>query len=245
MKTNTIIHGDCLTVMRDMPDACIKIAVTSPPYNIGVNRGKLRMGNEPKSPPLLKNGYQGYDDARTEDEYVMWQRDIIMEIMRILSNDGALFYNHKWIQTGGKFLDRHSIIKDFPVRCIVIWDRACSPIMNTVTFAPSYEVIYVIANPDFRLLRKGINSVWRFGYARNNDHPAPFPVELPLRCIDACIARNDKDAIVLDPFMGSGSTAVAADRHGIQWVGIEQSEEYVRMARGRMDQEQQQAKLAI
>lgn len=244
MKSNTIIHGDCLEVMRTLPDASFKLAVTSPPYNVKPPE-QNSVNSLWKSSVLMNGGYDGYNDTMSNDEYSQWQRDVISETLRVLRNDGALFYNHKWIQKGGVFYDRREITDQFPVRCIVIWDRGSNHVMNRTMFAPSYEVIYVIAKPDFRLLRGGITSVWRFNFAKNNPHPAPFPIELPLRCIDSCIERNDEDAVVIDPFMGSGTTAIAAMRHGIRWVGIEQSAEYVRMANERIVREQSQLKFEI
>ena len=62
-----------------------------------------------------------------------------------------------------------------------------------------------------------------------SDHPAPFPVALPQRCIDSTDAK-----VILDPFMGSGTTAIAAIRAGREWIGIEQSAKYVAMAEERI-----------
>ena len=71
-----------------------------------------------------------------------------------------------------------------------------------------------------------------------NPHPAPFPVELASKCI-----RAAKEGIVLDPFMGSGTTAVAAEMAGLDWIGIEQSAKYVKMAEDRIAKIKKQARL--
>ena len=71
--------------------------------------------------------------------------------------------------------------------------------------------------------------IWKINQSFNNEHPAPFPVELPKRCIEATNAR-----IVLDPFMGSGTTAVAAKMLGVKWIGIEISKKYCDMANKRL-----------
>ena len=97
---------------------------------------------------------------------------------------------------------------------------------------PNYEVIYLIAKPEFRLAPKAnaCGSVWNIKQEHNNPHPAPFPVELVERCI-----RSVGEGIVLDPFIGSGTTAIAAETVGVSWLGIEKSPHYVRMAEERIN----------
>ena len=94
-------------------------------------------------------------------------------------------------------------------------------------------MIYLIAKPGFRLAPKagGIGDVWRIQQDRGNPHPASFPVELARRAIAATTAE-----IVLDPFIGSGTTAVAALMEGRQYVGIDLSEEYCQFARQRVSE---------
>ena len=75
-----------------------------------------------------------------------------------------------------------------------------------------------------------MGDVWRIPQERGNEHPAPFPVELATRCIDAVGGGP-----ILDPFMGSGTTAVAAEQRGFPWVGIELSESYCDMAKNRLN----------
>ena len=110
-------------------------------------------------------------------------------------------------------------------------------------FLPTYEVIYMIAKPDFKLLPKAnaLGDVWSIPQARGNPHPAPFPVEIPLRCIQSCLMPGE--AVVLDPFMGSGTTAIAAIRAGVAWVGFEKSQEYCDLAQMRVYQETAQLNL--
>ena len=88
-----------------------------------------------------------------------------------------------------------------------------------------------MANPKFRLAPKagGIGDVWRIRQDRGNPHPASFPVELARRAIAATTAE-----VVLDPFIGSGTTAIAALMEGRQYVGIDLSDEYCHLARERI-----------
>ena len=81
------------------------------------------------------------------DEYAEWQRACISEMMRIISDDGALFYNHKWRVQGGLIQDRQDIVESFPVRQIIIWKRKGGINFNPGYFLPTYEVIYLIAKP--------------------------------------------------------------------------------------------------
>lgn len=176
-------------------------------------------------------GYDTYGDALPPAEYAAWQRDCLEAMMRVLSEDGAIFYNHKWRVQGGRMQDRHDIVAGFPVRQVIIWQRNGGINFNRGYFLPTYEVIYLIAKPKFKLRRGAsrIGDVWKIPQEADNPHPAPFPVELAARCIASTDART-----VLDPFMGSGTTAVAAAMHGRDWLGIDVSKEYCRMARLRV-----------
>ncbi len=153
-------------------------------------------------------------------------------MVRILSNDGAIFYNHKWRVQRGLLQDRSDIVEGFPVRQILIWERAGGINFNPGYFLPNYEVVYLIAKPDFKLAPKAnaLGCVWRIKQESNNPHPAPFPVELAARCIEAV-----GDGLVLDPFMGSGTTAIAAENVGLNWIGIEKSPAYTAMANDRIN----------
>ena len=179
----------------------------------------------------LIQGYDTHDDALPAGEYAAWQRDCLEAMMRVLSEDGAIFYNHKWRVQKGRIQDRHEIVGGFPVRQVIIWQRAGGINFNRGYFLPTYEVIYLIAKPKFRL-REGasrLGDVWKIPQESGNPHPAPFPVELAARCIASTDAR-----VVLDPFMGSGTTAVAAMMHGRDWLGIDISRDYRRMAESRI-----------
>lgn len=72
----------------------------------------------------LLNGYHTTDDAMPHEEYVKWQRECLTAMMRLLRPDGAIFYNHKWRVQKGMLQDRHDIVDGFPVRQIIIWQRA-------------------------------------------------------------------------------------------------------------------------
>ena len=231
---NKVHCGDCLTLMDKMPDGSVDLIVTSPPYNL-----RNSTGNGMKYPSFgcmwesakLIDGYESGDDAMPYGEYAQWQRRCLDSMMRLLREDGAIFYNHKWRVQDGLLQDRSEIVKGFPVRQIIIWHRNGGLNFNDGYFLPSYECLFLICKPKFKLApgANAIGDVWRISQETNNPHPAPFPVELAKRCIESTRAE-----LVLDPFMGSGTTAVAAELCGRGWIGMEISQEYCKMANERI-----------
>ncbi|MGC9129065.1 MAG: DNA-methyltransferase, partial [Acidithiobacillus sp.] len=174
-----------------------------------------------------------HGDCLPHDVYVQWQRDCLSEMLRVIKDDGAIFYNHKWRVQGGLLQDRNDIVHGFPVRQIIIWKRKGGINFNPGYFLPTYEVIYMIAKPKFRLAEKAnsYGDVWEFSQEFKNPHPAPFPVDLIERIISSTNA-----SIVLDPFMGSGTTAVAARNKGRDYIGIDISPEYCELAKRRLEE---------
>lgn len=221
--------------MRQMPDSCLQLVVTSPPYNLKNSTGngmKDGRGGKWKNAALI-NGYSHHDDNMPYEQYVQWQRDCLTEMMRLLTPDGAIFYNHKWRVQDGLLQDRHEIVQGFPVRQIIIWRRKGGINFNPGYFLPTYEVIYLIAKRQFKLADKAnvYGDVWEIPQELKNEHPAPFPLELASRCVSSTHAQ-----VVLDPFMGSGTTALAAQMHGRTFIGIDLSPDYCDLARRRVEQ---------
>ncbi len=231
---NKIICGDSIEVMRGIPDKSIDLVVTSPPYNLKNSTGngmKDGRGGKWKN-AVLVNGYANYDDNLPHEIYVAWQRESLAEMFRIIKNDGAIFYNHKWRVQAGLLQDRNDIVSGLPVRQIIIWRRKGGINFNPGYFLPTYEVIYLIAKPNFRLSEKANanGDVWEFKQEMKNEHPAPFPVPLIDRIISSTHAK-----LILDPFMGSGTTAITAMGNDREFIGIDISPEYCDMARKRIE----------
>jgi modification methylase len=103
LEFNKIILGDCLEVMRGLPSESIDLIVTSPPYNLKNSTGngmKDSRGGKWKNAELV-NGYTHHNDCMPHEEYVKWQRECLKEMFRLIPDDGAIFYNHKWrVQDG-------------------------------------------------------------------------------------------------------------------------------------------------
>ncbi len=239
---NKIICGDAIEVMRQIPDGGVNLVITSPPYNLKNSTGNgMKDGRGGKwANAALQKGYANYDDCMPHEEYVKWQRESLKEMMRIISDTGAIFYNHKWRVQDGLLQDRQDIVSGFPVRQIIIWKRKGGLNFNLGYFLPTYEVIYVIAKPKFKLAPKANahGDVWEFTQEMKNEHPAAFPVALINRIISSTNAK-----IILDPFMGSGTTAISAINFKRNYIGIDISPEYCGMARERIKHHQSQAKL--
>lgn len=230
---NKIICGDILESIKDIPSESIDLVITSPPYNLKNSTGNgMKDGRGGKwSNASLMNGYADHNDCMPHDEYVMWQRRCLTEMYRVIKDNGAIFYNHKWRVQGGLLQDRQDIVSGFPVRQIIIWRRAGGINFNSGYFLPTYEVIYLIAKNGFKLAPKAsaFGDIWEFSQEMKNLHPAPFPIALIDQIVKSTTAR-----IILDPFMGSGTTAIAAKKNGRDYVGIELSPQYVEMAKSRI-----------
>ncbi|MBR1419215.1 MAG: hypothetical protein IJ576_09650 [Synergistaceae bacterium] len=232
---NSIIHGDCLEVMKKLPDKCVDLVITSPPYNLLNSTGNglkknTRCGKWKNA--AIKDGYKNYDDNMPYDEYVKWQKACLAELYRLIKDGGAIFYNNKNRVQGGLLQDRGEIVRGLPLRQVIIWKRSGAINFNSGYFLPTTEQIYMICDKNFKLI-KGANKytdVWEITQELKNPHPAPFPEALIDRILSSAGGQ-----IVLDPFAGSGTTGVSARKFNRDFILIEKSEEYCRMAKARLD----------
>ena len=236
--TDKIIQGDALEIMKQIPDESIELIITSPPYNIhntdGGGMSSIGTKNSKWENAALADGYQDHEDNMPHDEYVEWQRNCLREMLRIIPENGAIFYNHKWRVQNGLLQNRDDIVSGFPVRQVIIWHRNGGINFNKGYFLPTYEIIYLICKPEFTLAKKANahGDVWNISQELNNVHPAPFPIEIPARIIGSTTAHT-----VLDPFMGSGTTALAAKTLQRNFIGIEISKQYIDMAKKRINKD--------
>lgn len=253
---NKIHHGNCIDLLKELPDECIDVVVTSPPYNLRNSLStELNKENRSKQPKienkkqkensnewanklkLLNEGYDNYNDCLPHDVYVKQQRELLTQLMRLIKKDGAIFYNHKWRVLDGILQTRSDIVQGFPVRQIIIWDRFTGITRTNRFFMPVYEVVYLITKEDFKLISdEAINytDIWRLSIDGQNPHPAPFPTSFVHKCISSCVAKGSKK-IILDPYMGSGTTAVVAESYGCRYIGMDVSEKYIEMANKRIE----------
>lgn len=234
-----IDHLHCVedkVLLAGFPSETVDLIVTSPPYNLrnstgGGFSGTLNNKGMWKSAQMA-HGYDEYTDDLPEGQYVAWQRDVLTEMMRVLKDNGAIFYNHKWRVQGGLWQrTADDITQGFPVRQIIIWQRAGGMNFNNGYFVPTYEVIYLIAKANFRLKpgANGYGDVWKIPQETGTPHPAPMPYELARRCIDSCDAQ-----LVVDPYCGWGTTALAAANLKRHYIGGDKSRKYIELARERL-----------
>lgn len=239
----TLYHGDCMDVLPSLP--AFDLVFTSPPYNLGASPwphlGNWKQGDSAGGKSKWRNGsdgsggvtYESHEDTMPWNEYVAWQHACLTMLWNGLTDTGAIFYNHKPRVIGGKLWTPLDLNPGLPLRQIVVWARAGGMNYNPTAYVPTHEWIMVLAREGFRLKSKGasgIGDVWRVAQGPSL-HPAPFPVELPARAIE-----TTGPGTVLDPFVGSGSTLVAAKAAGVRAIGIEKSEAYCELAVTRLAQ---------
>jgi site-specific DNA-methyltransferase (adenine-specific) len=257
---NDIVTGDVLAYLRRFPAGSVPMFLFSPPYNLnrradgrltaecypagGVTRMQLGHYKDTASyrqrsgAGKWKDGtaYDLHDDAMPWAEYRDWQSEILVECWRALAADGAIYYQHKPRVQDGLVITPLAYVPGLPIRQIVIWARAGGVNMATTHYMPTHEWIVIIAKPDFRLRDKGASGagdVWYIPQESGTWHPAPFPLKLATTALETV-----RPAFVVDPFMGSGTVAVAAKLLGIEYSGNDLSPEYVTKARQRVAETQ-------
>lgn len=221
----TLYHGDCMDVLPQLSG--VDLVFTSPPYNLGHMTGGLAN---------LAGGYRSYDDTRAAMEYEEWQKEVLAACWGTLSDEGAIFYNHKPIIRDGAATLPTQYNPGLPLRQIVIWYRKMGVNWAPSHFLPVHEWILVLAKEGWKLRDKSAShasDVWAIRPDMEaREHPAPFPLALPSTAINATAAR-----VVMDPFAGSGTTLLAARNLGRKAIGIEMDERYCEIAVKRLEQQ--------
>lgn len=281
IETNKIINGDCVEVMKTLPEGSVDLVVTSPPYNADIK-------------------YDVYDDGLSMDEYWKFTIDWLSQVFRVLKDDGRvainvpiemnvqerggriLFNAEFWMkmkEVGFQFFGMVDLTEDSPHRVRQTawgsWMSASSPYI----YNPK-ECVILAYKKDKKKLTKGesqwmgetiqieqedgtfksklvyededkkefMNLVfgrWEYFADTKSLTKATFSMDIPTKAIKILTYKND---IVLDPFMGSGTTAVAAETLGRRWLGIELSPNYTEISRKRVNdfiEEKKQLKLDI
>ena len=234
--------------MGNILDGSVHLMVTSPPYNVS----------------------KEYDKDLTMEEYAELLRDVFTETYRVLIPGGRVCINIANVGRKPYIPYHSLIITlmleiGFLMRGEIIWDKNASAGTSTAwgswksasnpTLRDVHEYILVFSKEKFKRIRKGrentitrdeflesTKSIWRFPAesAKRVDHPAPFPVELPYRCIQLF---TFKEEVVLDPFCGVGSTCVAAIKANRHFIGLDNYPEYVEKAIKRIEQQLCQEKI--
>lgn len=228
-----IILGDVLEILKKIDDNFVDLGVTSPPYN----KGEKHKGW------LVKNvKYNIANDNIPEEVYQEQQIQVLNEIYRVTKPGGSFFYNHKTRWTRGKMLHPFEWLQKtkWTIRQEIIWDRMIAANIRGWRFWQIDERIYWLYKPidgnkigkELKSKHALLTSIWRFPPERKNGHPAPFPLVLPARIIHSIL--DDKKGVILDPYVGSGTTCLAAKLLGSNYIGIDVSKEYVKDAENRL-----------
>jgi site-specific DNA-methyltransferase (adenine-specific) len=267
LETNKIIQGNCVDVMANLPESCVDLIVTSPPYNVGID-------------------YDSYDDRQSMEDYWQFTKNWLSESYRILKDDGRIAVNIPYevnVQDrGGRILfmsEFYQIMKNLGFKFFGLVDLdENSPHRSKTTawgswMSPSAPYIYnpkecvilgykknhikkikgepqwkgelvdleqedgtikqkmMYQDEDKKEFMSLVYGQWEYFADTKQQTKATFSMDIPLKAIKILTYRND---IVLDPFTGSGTSLVAAEVTGRRWLGIELSENYVKVAKDRV-----------
>lgn len=248
---NQLITGDCLAVMREWPDACIDHCIVDPPFNIGSGsgrKGKSGLGWAFSSHVTMAEEW----DAFTKEEFYAFNEAWLREVCRVVKPNGNILVfgtYHNIYQLG-------YILQDVLERRIlnsVIWSKPnAQPNITARMLTESTEQIIWAVNGtpakatgwtfNYWLAKemnggKQMRNIWEFPVTAKREraegkHPSQKPLALVERTVQ--LATNPGD-LVLDPFAGAGTLALAARKHGRDWILIENVPEYAEIARRRLE----------
>lgn len=238
---------DCLERLKSIKRNTVDIVITSPPYNLNI-------------------GYDVYSDSKPLVSYTRFMSNVMYEIYRVTKAGGRICINVppdignlkdnskvpldsiycNILETVG-FKYRTKIVwNKNTITARTAWGSFCSP--SNPNILPPFEYILVFykdtpkkdGDKDLIDITKEefipwTNGLWNIApeSAKKIGHPAPYPIELCDRLIKLFSYKND---VVLDPFMGSGTSGVSALKNGRNFIGIELSEEYVKLSQKRIEE---------
>lgn len=212
----TIYHGDCAEVLPLIASA--RLVVTDPPYSFGLASSNQE-GKAGGWGDLMNNAH--------------WYASWLTEARRITQGQqGAAWVFNSW--RSFPTLARAAYTARWPIESLLVWDKQWIGPGGSRGLRPSYELVALFAHEAFAIKDRGLPDIWpvQWASARPNGHPAEKPVSLLRRII-----RESGDGVVLDPFLGSGSTLKAAKVEGHRAIGIEIEERYCEIAAKRCAQE--------
>jgi site-specific DNA-methyltransferase (adenine-specific) len=231
---NKIICGDCLEVMKGIPDNCVDCIITSPPYNKHSANRKCGKNDSWQRANII---YGDFKDDLPEKKYQEQQKKLIREMVRVLKKNGSIFYNHKVRIVKHRAIIPTEWLSEFNIRQVLIWDRTNTPQFSPIRWLPTTEYIYWISKgqvqPKFYKRSKHQHEIIKIPPKPMKEHPAPFPEELVKTLM---LNTTDENDIVLDPYIGSGTTAVVCQNLHRNFIGIEISPEYCKIAEQRLRQ---------
>lgn len=246
MSSTALFNEDCLVLMDELIRRNIRIdtIITSPPYNMnlrimdGKYVSRCRNKNHKKE---FSTKYDSYNDDLPMEDYYLFQRNFIDKALQLAP---LMFYNIQPL-TGNKVAlfkligHYNKVIKE-----IIIWDKVTAqPAMAQRMLNSQFELIlvfdkYKACNRQFdyaNFNRGEETNIWSIKRERNPYHKATFPTELVRRIIKNFTKEND---LIMDPFMGSGTTGVVCKELNRNFIGIELDKKYFEIAKERINAKQ-------
>lgn len=233
VELNQIITGETYEVLSSLDNDIFHLGITSPPYNKMGARGGL----------VKAVKYDQADDCLPESEYQHRQILVLDELFRVIKPGGSLFYNHRTRYVDGIVIHpiEWLVRARWQIRQEIIWNREFAGNLQGWRFWPIEERIYWLYKPigekdkvKIDSKHAKLTSIWRIRPEFSNAHPAPYPVEIPTRIIYSML-DDEKGCAIIDPYIGSGTTAVVAKYLGHKYLGIDMSEKYCETANERIN----------
>ena len=220
-STIDLKHGDCLELMKDIPDGSVDLVLTDPPYLIKYKTNRRKNKNHDFCTEILN-----------DDNYELISF-YIKECYRILKNDTAMYMFCNCDKVD--FFKQELQKAGFKIKNMIIW------VKNNWTagdlkaqFGKHYEIIFLVNKGRKCFNGKRLTDIWCFDRVagKNQQHQNQKPVDLLEQCI---LKHSNENEIVFDGFMGSGSTGVACVNTNRRFIGIEKDDKYFEIAKQRID----------
>ena len=217
----TIYQGDALELLPTISRGSVHAVITDPPFVIGA----VSAGN-------MASKAGGWADMMNSS---IWFTAWYKQVDRILRQDGVFWTCCTWRSL--PVVMRAAIDAGLPITSCAVWDKEWIGPGGTQGLRPSYEMIALLCRPDFSIPDRGVADIIKskVGSYKPNGHPAEKPIDLMRKLIN--ISALPEGALIVDPFMGSGTTARAAKDAGFRFVGIEAEEQWCEVAASRCAQE--------
>ena len=212
-KHAVLYHGDCREILPEL--SSVDLVVADPPYTIGMRSSKKM---------------EGWGDLMNGSIFYEF---LLKEFLRLtLNRQGAVWMFNSW--RGFPILSKASYGVEWPIESLLVWDKEWIGPGGQKGLRPSYELIALFCQPEFRITNRSLPDIWqcKIGSYKPSGHPAEKPLALLVRLITESSAGT-----ILDPFAGSGTTLVAAKSLGQKSIGIEIEERYCEMTASRLSQE--------
>ena len=235
MEINKIYNGDCLELMKQIEDNSIDIIITDPPYNFEVVGGAFKSENPSTSRDYLSKIIDGGYGKFNPDSFLKEAKRVLKKIRMVIFCNRFLIEKYiAFARENNLIFDIHIMAKNNP-----------APFKNN-TYLSDIEYIMVIREHGTFFNKKSEFNDYRKFFLTNvrgdNLHPAQKPIEIIEKYIRVL---SDEGDLILDPYIGSGTTAIACIKTNRNFIGIEMNKEYFKMSEDRIQKELSQSKLKI